>query len=41
MLGMGRRIPGIHFIAWFPDDVYVHSSQCLGDFMEIDLETQI
>ena len=40
MLGM-RRVPGIHCIAWFPDDVYVHSSQCLGDFMEIDLETQI
>ena len=41
MLGMWRRVPGIHCIAWFPDDVYVHSSQCLGDFMEIDLETQI
>lgn len=25
----------------FPDDAYVHSSQCLGGFMEIHLEIQI
>ena len=29
------------FITCFPDDAYVHSSQCLGGFMEIHLETQI
>ena len=22
MLGMRRRVPVIHFIAWFPDDIY-------------------
>lgn len=41
MWAVGRRVPEIHIFNYSPDDTCVHSSQCLGGFMEMNLETPI